>query len=206
MSTSMSLDYGRIYRLSDPLASRPLRLTDEPYSEWLTRDQALGLFRGEIQLPSPLRLGTYSGGHPSDFLWAGLTHIICISQRVVDLLSENGITGWSVYPVEVFGRNGEPLPKYNGLSVIGPDCVRDRSRSQIVDKPPPVDGGRGYQVYHGLYFDENQWDGSDFFRVLGIATVVTDKVYRIFKRAKVTNVRFTPLTEVEIDVKLDDYE
>ena len=111
-----------------------------------------------------------------------------------------------MYPVEVFGRKGEPLPKYHGLSVIGPDCVRDRSRSQIVDKPPPVDGGRGYQVYHGLYFDENQWDGSDFFRVLGIATVVTDKVYRIFKRAKVTNVRFTPLTEVEIDVKLDDYE
>ncbi len=206
MSISMSLDYSNLYDFSDPMAGRPLRLGKTGYSDWLTEEQAWLLFRGQLKLADPLRLGAYRGGHPSDFLWSGFPPIVCVSQRVVDLLTEHKVTGWSVYPVQLFGRKGEPLAGYHGFSVIGPECRRDRSRSQIVTKPPTAPGGMSYQVYKGLYFDESQWDGSDFFRVRGTATVVTEKVYRLFKKAKVSNVRLIPLAEVEIDLFLDQFD
>ncbi len=207
MFTSMSLDYSKFYNLTDPLATRPLRLSDEGYSEWLTREQAWMLFRGNLELGHPLRLGAYQGGQATDFLWAGLVHIICISSRVVELLTEHRITGWATYPVEVYGREGEPLPGYHGFSVTGPECKRDRSRSQIIEKPPPSPRGQSYQVYKGLYFDESQWDGSDIFLVRPFGgIVVTEKVYKLFKRNRVSNVRLIPLPKVEIDVILDEYE
>jgi len=176
------------------------------YSELPTDEQAWQRFRGQLKPAEPLRLGAYCGGYLSDFLWTAFPPLVCVSQRVVELLRDSDVSGWSLYPVEVFGRRREPLPGYHGFSVIGPECARDRSRSQVVDKRPPAPGGRGYQVYRGLYFYEKEWDGSDFFRVRDTATVVTEKVYRLFKRAKVTNVLLVPLPEVEIDVKLDDYE
>ncbi len=110
------------------------------------------------------------------------------------------------YPVEVYGRKGEPLPGYHGFAVTGSECRRDRSRSQILTKQA-VPGGRPFQVYKGLYFYEEDWDDSDIFEVSSCGgTVVTEKVYKIFKKAKVTNVRFTPLPEVEIRVFLDTFE
>ena len=60
-------------------------------------------------------------------------------------------------------------------------------------------------MYKGFYFDESQWDGSDIFLVGG-HKVVTLPVQKAFKRAKVSNVRFTPLMEVEIDVYLDRFD
>lgn len=205
MSTLMFPEYAELYRLSDPLGSRPLRLSDENFSDWLTSEQAWALFRGQLRLTKPLRLGAYMGGHPSDFLWAGLSHVVCVSHRVAESLIENAVTGWSTYEVEVFGREGETLPGYFGFSVIGPECRVDRSRSQIVTKPPPAPGGKSYQVYRGLYLDESQWDGSDFFLVRR-SIVITEKVYRLFRRAKVSNVLLMPLTEVEIDVLLDQFD
>jgi hypothetical protein len=68
-------------------------------------------------------------------------------------------------------------------------------------------GGEPYQVYKGLFFYEEDWDGSDIFRVSNFGgTVVTGKVDKIFKQAKVTNVKLTPLPEVERDVLLDKYD
>ncbi len=203
MSTLMSLDYSKLFELADPLANRPLRL--ETYDDdWLLKNNnTWRLFRGQLKLTEPLKLRAYMGGQATDFLWSGLIHVVCVSSRVVDLLREHGITGWDTYPVEVYGRKGEPLPGYHGFAVTGPECRRDRSRSPIVDKPPPVPGGCGYRVYKGLYFDESQWDGSDIFLVEG-SKVVTERVYSLFKRAKVSNVRFQRLTELEIHVFLDE--
>lgn len=208
MSTLKSIDYSRFFDLADPLASRPLRLMGgkaEHYSDNVTSEQAWLLFRGYLKPAKPLKLGAYRGGQATDFLWASLVHIICVSSRVVELLTEHQITGWDTYPVEVYGRKGEPLPGYYGFAVTGPECRRDRSRSQIVDKPAPTPEGRGYRVYKGLYFDETQWDGSDLFLVRP-CTVVTERLYRLLKKARISNVRLTPLIEVEIEVKLDEYE
>jgi len=143
------------------------------------------------------------GGSPDDFLWAGLTPLVCISQRVVDLLEENQFTGWSTYPVEVYDRHGEKLPGYHGLAITGSAGREDLSRSQIITKPARTPTSKPYDVYRGLYFDESKWDGSDIFCILGTSTkVVTQSVQAAFVRAKVNNVRFERLTEVETSVAM----
>jgi hypothetical protein len=206
MSTSATLDFSRFYELFDPLASRPLRLRPEGYTNWLTKDKAIEFFRGRLGLDFPLKLGAYMGGQATDFLWSGLIPLICISNRVVELLQMNGISGWGTYPVEVYGRKGDPLPGYHGFAVTGSECRRDRSRSKVITKQA-VPGGKPFDVYKGLYFYEEDWDKSDLFivrRYGGI--VVTDKVYKILKQTKVTNVKLIPLPEVERDVYLDKYD
>lgn len=205
MSTSPCLDFRELFELSDPLASRPLRLTAEGHSDWLTREQASALFTGQLLQPDhTLRLGAYKGGKATDFLWCALTPVVCISGSVVELLEEHGFTGWSTYPVEVYGRRGERLAGYSGLAVTGRGGKRKRSRSRVITKPPPAAGGKSYQIYKGLYFDESRWDGSSIFLVEGII-IITQPVKDALKRAKVTNVRFTPLVDVEIDVYLDRF-
>lgn len=205
MSTFPSLDYSELFRLYDPLANRPLRLTTEEDSDWLSLEQAAALLKGELKLQHPLKLKGYMGGQPTDFLWSSLASLVIISQRVIELLKSHAFTGWSAYPVEVYDRKGEPLLDYSGLAITGRAGKQDRSRSTIITKPAPVPGGKPYQVYKGFYFDERQWDGSDIFLVDSFK-VVTQRVQRAFERAKVSNVRFTTLVDVEIDVYLDKLE
>jgi hypothetical protein len=205
MSNLPPIDFRTLFELYDPIAKRPLRLTIKDEYDWISREQASALFTGRLsKLERPLRLDAYMGGQATDFLWCALTSLVCISHRVVTLWKEHQFTGWSVYPVEVYGRKGERLPDYFGFAVTGPRLKRDRSRSEIVTKPSPVPGGKSWQVYKGLYFDEKEWDGSDFFLVEG-SIVVTQAVRDVCTRAKISNVRFTPLTEVEISVNLDKY-
>jgi hypothetical protein len=206
MSTSKHLNFNNFYELADPLASKPLRLSPEGYSEWLTKENAIELFRARLNLETSLRLGAYMGGQATDFLWAGLIPLVCISTRVYELLRINNISGWATYPVEVFGRKGEPLPGYCGLAVTGNECRRDRTRSQVITKQA-VPGGKPFEVYKGLYFFEEDWDGSEIFIVRSFGgTIVTEKVKKIFKQAKVTNVKLTPLPEIERQVLLDKFD
>lgn len=206
MSTSASLDCHSFYELTDPLASRPLRLSDEGYDEWLTSEYVFALANGRLKLDQPLSLGAYMGGEATDFLWSGFVSLVCISSRVAELLTENKVIGWTTYPVEVHNRKGVLLPDYYGFAVTGSECERDRSRSEIIDKPPPTPMGKGYQVYKGLYFYEQQWDGSDMFWIHNSGIVVTKRVCDLLKKNNISNVRLVPLTEVEIDVKLDEYD
>jgi hypothetical protein len=207
ISSSNSLDFSKFYELSDPLANRPLRLRTTTESEWLSAEDAAALARGRFRLDTSLKLEASMGGQATDFLWSELVHIVCISSHVVDLLTAHRCSGWSTYPVEVYDRKGNLLPDYHGFAVTGPECQRDKSRSKIVEKPPPAPRGRSYKVYKGLYFDESCWDGNDFFWVRPFGgMIITEKVYRLFKKHKVRNVRMIPLPEVERDVILDQYE
>ena len=200
------IDVRDCYWLRDPLANRPLRLTDEGYDEWLTTEQVFALAKGRLKLDRPLALRAYMGGQATDFLWSGLPPLVCVSARAIELLAENQVSGWATFPVEAHDRKGALLTGYAGLAVTGGECERDRSRSTIVDKPPPVPGVIGQRAYRGLYFGETQWDGSDMFWVRNCGVVVTRRVCELFKRHKVSNVRLIPLMDAERDVKLDDYD
>ncbi|MHB1295631.1 MAG: hypothetical protein ACYC4R_11630 [Anaerolineae bacterium] len=206
--TSRSVDYQKLYSFSDAFATRPLRLKTVE-DQGLEQGYAWPLSDGTLHLAQPLKLRGYMGGQAVDVLWSGLVVLFCVSSRVVDLLRAEGITGWDTFPVEVYDRRGGFLPGYHGFAITGPTCRRDKSRSTIVAKPPPppTPTGRGGKVYRGLYFHEADWDGSDFFWVDNCGgRVVTERVYRLFRRHKIGNVRFVPLPEVELDVLLDKYE
>jgi hypothetical protein len=192
----MSINYHDLYWLSDPMADQPLRLADRR-QYWVTNERRLSLFSGEWQPPEPLILDAVMGGKIADFLWSTTLLSICISQRVLEILEQNHFTGWSTYPVKVYGRDEQLLSGYHGFAVNSWAGERDFSRSQIVDKPPRVPEGKPYRVYRGFYFDEKKWDGSDIFRVSLAYIIVSKHVQEAIIRAKITNVRFMPLPDVE---------
>jgi hypothetical protein len=206
MTHSKTFDFNKFYELSDPLTSRPLRISIRKYSDWVNSSIARSLRKGQISLEQPIKLGAYMGRQITDFLWSDLVNIVCISMKVVKIFQDNNVTGWASYPVEVFDRKSELLPNYYGFSVIGKECRRDRSRSQIITKQA-VPGGQPFDVYKGLYFYEEDWDGSDIFFVGNYGgIVVTEKVKRLFNKEKITNVKLFPLAEVERDVYLDKFD
>lgn len=205
-SISKHLDYQHLYKLWDSLANQPFRMSLRSSPDMLTQGQSWALVEGKLQLNKPLIFDAKRGRKTMDILWGYSTISFFFSSELILLLQENGITGWGTYPVELYDRQGELLVGYWGIAITGPECTRDRSRSQIVSKPPPVAGGQGYQVYRGLYFDEADWDGSDMFWVSeGGGIVVTERVYKLFKKHKIRNVELTPLLEVELAVSNDKY-
>lgn len=205
MSTSLSFD--KIYELRDPLGNRALRLTWFDDCNWMTKQMAASLFRGELSTPpQTLRLHGYMGGQPMDFLWAGMVSIVCISERVMEMLTTNHITGWSTYPVEVYDRKGNFLLDYHGFAITGRVGDRDRSRSEVIEVPVYPGSKKSRKVYKGFFFDESSWDGSDFCTIPGTYyRIVTQAVHDVFKRNKVNNVRLMRLTDVEISVSLDEF-
>ena len=203
--TLASLDYSQMYRLRDPLSSRFIRLGSLD-DELLTHEETHGLARGQLKPQTPIRLVSAQGSKLADILWSGYVEIFCVSERVIHLLTQGQISGWSTYPVELHDSNGDVMSGYRGFAVTGGECERDRSRSSVVAKPAPSPKGKAHDVYKGLYFQENQWDGSDMFWIRNRGIVVTENVYQILKEAHVTNVELIALKNVEIRVDLDKYE
>ncbi len=114
---------------------------------------------------------------------------------MVASLQEAGISGWSTYPVELFGKQGEPLGTYHGLIVHGRCGAIDDSRSERTTKEFPA---AVLPIWRGLYFDEDSWDGADIFMPSDETgwIFVTERAKHIFA-ARAKNVRFTTLTEVD---------
>lgn len=189
------------FELSDPLADNPFRLKSRLPSEAIADGVNVELLsQGKSQLEKPIQFDAAQGMESTDFLWTQLVIPVCVSDRVVRLLGGNEVTGWSTYPVEVFDQQGRLLDGYHGLALTGGVCDADYSLSSVVTKPPPTPRGSSYDVYRGLYFDVDQWDGADMFWV-GRVRVVVERVKKVLEQNDVSNVCFTRLTEREIRVR-----
>ena len=201
MSTLRTLDYKSLFVLSDPMQAEPFRLRSRRLSDVKAGGiDFVALSRGESQTKGPIQFDVAQGTIATDILWMQLVAPVCVAKRVIRILSENEVSGWSTYPVEVFDQEGELLADYHGLVVTGGVCDADYNRSAVITKPPPAPRGKSYDVYKGLFFDEDQWDGSDMFWVGGVRVVV-EKVKTAFEKSGVENVAFTPLPEREIRVR-----
>jgi hypothetical protein len=201
MLNSNIIDYGTLFLLDDPLATRPFRLSPRGQN-WLHSQQVDSLFRGEWQPPEPIVHEAVMGGNAFDFLWTDYMPLLCVSDRIIDLFTINHCTGWSTYPVKVYDRQKNYLPGYHGLAVKHSVGEIDITRSTIVTKPPFIPNGQPWKVYKGIFFDESKWDGRDIFRIEAFYIIVTKKVKDIFKRAKITNIHLTALSEVELDTAI----
>lgn len=185
--------FASIYALEEPGASRAFRASLE-----LTRDDALALLASEAKRTASIS-GRWAMGasQPGDIVWTTLALPVLLSERVVGVLREEGFTGWGVVPVDLRGKNGEPLPTYYYLCVRGRCGPSDVGRSTKVDKIYP---GGVFPIWKGLYFDETTWDGSDFFVAAGTGfKFIVEGVKRAFQKAKVKNALLTPLDEVELE-------
>lgn len=159
-----------------------------------------GLLRAEVHPAGPISIGWAMGSaEPGEVIWT--THVapIIIADSVVNLLRAHNFTGWSLYPVIVQNKQGQTVPGYNGLAVTGRCGNIDFSKSVQV---PRIFPARISPVLKGLLFDPASWDGSDFFmpaRRSGHVFVV-EEVKKAFERAKIRNVSFEALDQVESSV------
>jgi len=162
-------------------------------------DDAFASTRGEI-IPRSVRVDWAMGGvTPSDFVFATTVAAVIVSDRVVGVLTSHGFRGWGVYPLRMFTRNGTEVLGYSGLSVVGRCGPIDNSRSEKFMKRMP---GGTFPRWRGLRFDETSWDGSDFFipRGKGATIFVVDAVKNALEEARIRNVDFARLDEIERSV------
>lgn len=142
---------------------------------------------------------------PGEVIWTTHAIPIIIADSVVNLLRMHGFTGWSLYPVSVRNKQGHPVSGYSGLAVTGRCGDIDFSRSVEIPRIRPAGI---FPVLKGLLFEPASWDGSDFFmpsRRSGHVFVV-EEVKKAFEKAKIRNVSFEPLDQVESSVLLKPEE
>ncbi|MFL5345942.1 MAG: hypothetical protein ACJ8AT_14220 [Hyalangium sp.] len=116
----------------------------------------------------------------------------------MQLMRSHGFTGWSLYDVSVRDKQGQVIPGYSGLAFTGRCGNIDYTRSVEVPRIYPAGV---FPVRKGLLFDPASWDGSDLFMPAEFVgwKFVVEEVKTAFERAKVRNVEFTPLDQVEVD-------
>ena len=180
-----------LYLLRSPGSKRPFRGEME-----IGVDDADALTRGELTPKRPVINRQFMGGAPKDVVWTGFVAPIVFHHRIIELLVAKRLSGWSIYPVAVHGRKGEVFKEYSGLAFKGRCGPTDDSRSEVVQRDYP--GGR-FPNLKGIFFDPESWDGSDFFMSSdgGLRGFVTQPVKTCFDQAKVTQLAFEKLTEVE---------
>ena len=69
------------------------------------------------------------GKKPGQFVFTSYVSVMMLGADMVSSLQEAGISGWSTFPVELFGNRGEPFGTYHGLVVHGRCGALDKSRS-----------------------------------------------------------------------------
>jgi hypothetical protein len=186
--------FDKIFAVEEPGNSRAFRVNAD-----LESDEAFALTRGEMQPPRPVTLTWAMGrAQPVEVIRTTLVAPFIVSDSVVQILRSHGFTGWSLYDVQVQDKQGQGIPGYSGLSLPGRCGPIDFSMSV---KVPRIYPGGIFPVHMGLLFDPASWDGSDLFMPAGKNSwkFVVQEVKEAFEKAKVRNIDFTPLDQMEID-------
>jgi hypothetical protein len=183
--------FNAFYLLNDPFDDRAFRAKLH-----LSVNDAFGLTRGERTSLNAVTAQRAMGQKLTDALWTTLAAPVLFSRSVVNLLRSGGFTGWTTYPVILHLDDGTTTIDYSGLAVTGRCGPIESSKSQIVGKQYPAGI---FPVLRGMYFDPQSWDGSDVFVTAKKAgfIFVTAAVKQSFEIARVRNVVFQPLDQVE---------
>ena len=140
------------------------------------------------------------GSQPGDVIWTTMAVVVIVSDKVVQLLRSHGFTGWSLYDVTVRDKQGQQVPGYSGLAITGRCGPIDYTRTVVV---PRIYPGGVFPIGKGMLFDPAAWDGSDLFmpaeKGMGYKFMV-EPVRKALERAKIRNMTFTPLDQVEVEM------
>ncbi|MEK6974621.1 MAG: hypothetical protein AABW41_05290 [Nanoarchaeota archaeon] len=135
-----------------------------------------------------------SGTTPGDII-GGTPVLNLFSERFVNLLKENKIKSFKNYPV-IFDSKYDITTKYYYLefpSKFSEILLKGKSKHHIyvTDKGEMAKFGQ-----KGLYFDLQEWDGSDIFGIKNTSLVIVTKRLKVLiERAKLKNVMFTNLED-----------
>lgn len=132
-------------------------------------------------------------GHPSFFL---------ISDRFLQILQDNHLTGWETYPIILLDKNNQQIPGYHGFSITGTSDSKNFSESKIIEKKF-VEHGPIVKFYKG--FTIRPHGDFDFFippHTTGFC--ISEKTAVLLKKNNITNVELEDAENYEIDCSIVD--
>jgi hypothetical protein len=197
--------YRNLYRLSDAFNNRAVRFNfNEGPGKIIIANEEFRKYSDKRWFPFGfIEIFPDFGNTTYDILWSTSIGLTCISQKLQNILKQNKITGWEIFPVLISDPKNKLKDKFDGFRVTGPYIGFDYRRASLEDRPAPSPTGQSYQVYKGYYFDLSKYDGSDFFLVGG-TIIMTKRVKDLLVYNKVRNICITPILEVEINKSIID--
>jgi hypothetical protein len=185
----MKIDYTTMWTMSDAMKRSSLIVKDE---HPLNNADTLRFIQGRIHLSEPVVYKYHMGETPNDLVGTTWVGRYLLADRLIDVLRQHKLTGWSTYDVRILGENGGEISGYQGLLITGCCGAPDHSRSEVV-KPRSA----GFIKMRGLYFDEKTWDGSDFFMPDSTAYIcMTNTAREAILELNPTNIEFKRLDEI----------
>ena len=155
---------------------------------------ALAATRGIVEVARARARWAMGASAPGPVLWTTSLFPVLLSKGLAEELRRRGVAGWTTYPVDVTGRNGEELGEYCGLVVIGRCGPVDMERSETVSRSFP---GGMFPMRRGLFFEESSWDGSDIFMSSKEAFIfVTGRAKQAFEESG-ASAKFEALSTIE---------
>lgn len=125
---------------------------------------------GEFVPNHPFPVKVIKGNKYFDICYFADPFNFSISEKLKNILLENGFTGWDTYPLEI----EDSKEKYYGFKVLG--------KCGPLKRPAEPGWVAGYE------FDLKSWDGSDFFCPQEtLHTFFTEKVKNVIEKNKITN-------------------
>lgn len=149
-----------------------------------------------IQLP--VNFSHKYGNKMMDILDTGWPSLYLISDKCKELLSQNNISGYLTYSINLTDKNKNKINGYSGLSIKGLSKSYSICKDKVVYKKF-VDDGLEYKYYRGIKFDEYGWDGSDIFLTEGSFEIFsTKKLVDLFNKNGITNFKSEAISEIDI--------
>jgi hypothetical protein len=134
------------------------------------------------------------GGPLRDVVITGYADPNVVSQAFVEALTTAGCSGWSLFPVTVYDKEGVTANGFHGFQVVGECGPVDWRRSQPV--PVRLPGGV-FPSLKGMYFAVETWDGSDVFGPTDTGFVfMTEKAVLALRRSRISNMDAEPIEDV----------
>lgn len=189
------MDISTFFLLNSTFSQTPVCLDNAE----VTWDISIELIKGNYSsIQIPLIVQQKSGTKWTDFLNPS-GQLKIVSNKFIELLESNKITGWSKFKLKIFDKNGTEAFGYSGFSVIGRCGKIDYSKSFVYENQL-VPNGSICKVYKGLYFGYEQWDGSDIFMPEdSLHIIISKKVQDLIKKNKITNIKMQNLADYEVD-------
>ncbi len=146
-----------------------------------------------------------SDGPLEDFVWTWYSECL-VQDYTLDILRENGVTGFDVKPVKArYEKSSEKPPRLWEICMTGWGGMARPSSGIQLDKAKSC-GICGFLAYTALVhpeqlIDEKKWDGSDLFIVWPMPRFImcSSRVMQIIIDHRLAGVRFTPTHELKVE-------
>lgn len=189
------MDLNKFYLLTSQFSEVPICVSNEDFDF----DTFCRIVKGDLTgINLPIVFTQISGKKWTDILNPSSVSLYIVSQKLIELLKQNSISGWELFPTKILDKQGNEVSNYNGLSITGKCGAPNYSLSHTYIKQL-VPNGIKQKYYRGLHIGFDKWDGSDLFIPEGTLNIVmTKKVMNIIRHHKITNINLQSLADYEI--------